>query len=105
MRALARRLAAVEAKLMPKQRTVLIFLLELGPAPEPQNLQPGERGVRDYQEAAAGFITFQHRATRDAEDTGRYSCCEDGVLEQYLLKEYAGQSLPVRVADAFADKG
>jgi hypothetical protein len=90
---------------MPRQKTVPLFIVELGSAPEQQDLQPGERAVRDYHQAGKHCITFQHRVTKYAGDTGRYSCSEDGELPEFLLQEYAGESLPVRVADAFAETG
>ena len=103
MKHLAQRLATVEAKLFKSQRrpTVLIFM---STAKEP-DLEPGERVVTDYQEAGYGFITSQYRVTRDAEDTGRYSCCEGGRLERYLLDWYAAESRPVGVAAGCGESG
>lgn len=103
MKHLARRLAALEAKLLKprRRRTVLIFVS----AAKQPDVQPGERVVSDYQEGGYGFITCQYRLTRDAEDTGRYSCCEGGMLEPYLLEWYDAESRPVRVADGFWQSG
>lgn len=89
---------------------MLVAFVFLGPivatAHAPRS-KPGERVIKDYHEAAKGFITVQYRVTKNAEDTGRYSCCEDGELPGLLQPMCADESLPVRVADAFgaADEG